>query len=130
MVKPFRFVYETPMIQAQKASRAETLFAFFERVLPLAQVDPAVLQALNIRGGLGKAAEWMDIPTEALIPPEEYAQVQQQQAAATEEAQQTAIAREQAQAFQSVARGVSSLQKDGQPLGGGGYLQQFLNGGM
>jgi len=130
VVKPFRFVYETPMIQAQKASRAETLFAFFERVLPLAQVDPAVLQALNIRGGLGKAAEWMDVPTEALVSPEEYAQIQQQRADQEAQAQQTAIAREQAQAFQSVARGVSSLQKDGQPLGGGGYLQQFLNGGM
>lgn len=129
-MKPFRFVYETPMIQAQKASRAETLFAFFERVLPLAQVDPAVLQALNIRGGLGKAAEWMDVPTEALVSPEEYARAQQQRADQEAQAQQTAIAREQAQAFQSVARGVSSLQKDGQPVLGGGYLQQFLNGGM
>lgn len=129
-MKPFRFVYETPMIQAQKASRAETLFAFFERVLPLAQVDPAVLQALNIRGGLGKAAEWMDVPTEALVSPEEYAQIQQQRADQEAQAQQTAIAREQAQAFQSVARGVSSLQKDGQPALRGGYLQQFLNGGM
>ncbi len=41
-MKPFRFVYEDADDLAQ-SEPGETLFAFFERVLPW-PVDPAVLQ--------------------------------------------------------------------------------------
>lgn len=59
----FNIKYVTPINKAQKSGNAQNILAFISNILPLAQIDPKILDKINFDAIVSELASVMDVPT-------------------------------------------------------------------
>lgn len=76
--KRLKVVYVSAAARAEKASKSNAIMVFIQQVVPLAQVDPRALDALNIPATVRELAIQQDIPRSILRSEEEIEAIQSQ----------------------------------------------------
>lgn len=82
--QPLRIEYVSIMAQAQKLIGLGSLERFSQFIVPLAQIDPSVLDKVDRDEIIDQYAENAGVPPSVIVPDEEVAQIRQARAAAAQ----------------------------------------------
>ena len=88
---PLRLEYVSPAAQAQKAEKAVGISGYMEAITLLAQVDPSVMDRIDIDAAAGAIANAQDVPSSVLRSDEEVAELRKQRADKEEQQEQAAL---------------------------------------
>lgn len=116
--------YISPLAQAQKVAGLTNIEQLFAFMMQLAQANPDIMGKLDFTETVNRYAEMLGAPVAVLRTDDEFAKIQEQKAAAQQQAQQMQQAQQVAQMAAPAAQAVKNAQEaanDGNPA-----LQQLL----
>jgi len=106
-----RVNYVSPAARAQLGSRAVVMAQYLQDLIPVSQVDPGVLDAIDFDKYAAALARYRGVPMDIMRSPDELAQVRQQKQAAQAAQQAAQVAEPASQAYKNL----SEAQKNGMP---------------
>lgn len=100
--------YVSPLARAQLAGEAQAAVRLYQSILPLAQIDPTVMDNVDNDAGVATLARGYAVPAKMLRGPEKVAELRQQRAVQNQMQQSMAMAAQAAQIGKDAGAGVKS----------------------
>jgi len=102
--RPLRINYVSPAFKAQQSSKSQSIERYLQQLLPLTQVDPTVLDALDMDRLVQEYALLGDVSPRVLRSKPEIDAIREQRAAQEQQAAQIAQAEQASSAMKNVAQ--------------------------